>query len=82
MDAMELDTVRQAIRSDKEYETVQRLQAAYGKKFDSRTLTQSRKDVAKMLNEVAEPVSIHQKLQQIQEQWSRQSHEKNHSQER
>ena len=82
MDAMELDTARHAIRPDKEYETVQRLQAAYGKKFDSRTLTQSRKDVAKMLNEVAEPVSIHQKLQQIQGQWSRQSHEKNHSQER
>lgn len=82
MDAMELDTARHAIRSDKEWETVQRLQAAYGKKFDSGTLAQSQKDVAKMLDEPAESVSIRQKLQQLQRQQNRQSHEKERGQER
>jgi len=82
MEALELDTACHAIRSDKERETVQRLQAAYGKKFDSGTLAQSRMDVAKMLSETAEPVSIRQKLQQLQGQQNRQSHEKERSQER
>ena len=82
MDAMELDTARYAIRSDKERETAQWLQAAYGKKFDSGTLVQSRKDVAEMLDESAESVSIRQVLQQLQGHQSRQSHEKERSQER
>ena len=82
MDALELDTICHAIRPDKERETVQRLQATYGKKFDSRTLAQSRMDVAKMLSETAEPVSIRQKLQQLQGQQNRQSHDKERSQER
>lgn len=66
MDAIELDTARHAIRPDKEYETLQRLQSAYGKKVDSEILTQSRKDIAKILDEPAESVSIRQKLQQVQ----------------
>lgn len=66
MDVLELDTTCHVIRPDKEQETAQRLQAAYGKKFDSKTLAQSRIDVAEMLNETAEPVSIRQKLQQLQ----------------
>ena len=70
------------IHPDKEYETLQRLQAAYGKKFDSGMLAQSRMDVAKMLSETAEPVSIRQKLQQLQGQQNRRSHEKERSQER
>ena len=41
MDAMELDTARHAVRSSKERETVQRLQAAHSKKFDSGALAQS-----------------------------------------
>ena len=82
MDAMELDTARHVIRPDKERETAQRLQAAHGKKFDSGMLAQSQMDVAEMLNETAEPVSIRQKLQQLQGQQSRQSHEKERSQER
>ena len=82
MDTIELDTARHAIHPDKEYETLQRLQAAYGKKFDSGMLAQSRMDVAKMLSETAEPVSIRQKLQQLQGQQNRRSHEKERSQER
>ncbi len=82
MDTIELDTARHAIRTDKEREIAQRLQAAHGKKFDSGTLAQSRKDVAKMLDEPAESVSIRQTIQQLQGQQGRQRHEKEHSQER
>ena len=82
MDAMELDAARHAIRPDKEREAAQQLQAAYGKKFDSGTLAQSRMDVAKMLSETAEPVSIRQNLQQLQVHQTKQSHEKEHGQER
>ena len=41
MDTTELDTTRHAIRPVKEYETVQRLQTAYKKKFDYRMLAQN-----------------------------------------
>ena len=82
MDAMELDTVRHAIRPGKERETAQRLQAAHGKKFASGTLAQSRKNVAEMLGESTKPVSIRQTVQQLQGQQNRQSHGKEHSQER
>ena len=82
MDAMELDTARHAIRPSKERETAQRLQAAHGKKFDSGMLAQSRMDVGEMLGEIVEPISIRQKLQQLQRQQNRQSHEKERDQER
>ena len=49
---------------------------------DSGALAQSRKDVAKMLDEVAESVSIRQKLQQLQQKEHGQSHEKERDQER
>ena len=81
-DAIELDTACHAIRSDKEWKTVQRLQAAYGKKFDSGMLAQSRMEVGEMLGETVEPVSIRQKLQQLQGQQHKQSHEKERGQER
>ena len=82
MDAMELDAARHAIRPDKERETAQRMQAAYDKKFDLGTLAQSRKNVAEMLDESTEPVSIRRTLQQLQGQQHRESHKKEHSQER
>lgn len=82
MDTIELNTARHAIRPDKEYETLQRLQATYGKKFNSGMLAQSRIDVAEILDEVAEPISILRKLQQLQGQQNRQIHEKERSQER
>ncbi|MDE7242795.1 MAG: MobA/MobL family protein [Oscillospiraceae bacterium] len=64
MDTTELETARQAIRPGKEHETVHRLQATYRKKFDSILLVQSQKDVADLLDEVVEPMSIREKLQQ------------------
>jgi len=82
MDTIELEATRQAIRPNKEREAIQRLQATYRKDFDSRLLTQSRKDVAYLLDEVVEPVSIREKLQQSQQKEYGQSHEKERSQER
>ena len=82
MDIAELNAARQTIRPGKERETAQRLQATYRKDFDSRLLTQSRKDVAYLLDEVVEPVSIREKLQQSQQKEYGQSHEKERSQER
>ncbi len=82
MDTMELESARHAIRSDKERETAQRLQAAYGKKFDSRILAQSRIDVSGLLGEVAESVSIRGRLQKAVEQQNNQLHTKVQEQER
>ena len=82
MDAVEVDAARQTIRLDKERETIHRLQDTYGKRFDSGMLTQGRKEVAKMLNEAAEPVSIRQKLQHPYEQPGKQHHTSEHHQER
>ena len=82
MDAMELDTTRQAIRPDKEHEVVQQLRDTYGKRFEPRILTQSQKDIADLLGEISEPVSIHQKLKQSYKQPDKQHHTKEHNQER
>ena len=81
MDSTDLDTARQAIRAAKECETIQRLHITYEKKFDFRTLAQSRIDVAEMLDETAESVSIRQELHPVQGQQNRQSHVKEHSRE-
>ena len=72
MNTGELDAARQAIRPSKEYEVIQRLQAAYQKKFDSSLLTQSRKDIAALSGEAVEPISICQQLYRIsqhQDKW-------------
>ena len=82
MDTTELDTARHAIRPVKEYETVQRLQTAYGKKSDSRMLAQSRIDVAEMLNKTAELVSIRQDLRRLHMQQKQTRCEKRQEQER
>ena len=82
MDAVKLDTVRQAIRPDKEQQAAQQLQAVYGKRFDAQIMVQSRKDVAALLDENIAPVSIRKKVQQSFEQQRGQHHTKNQNQER
>lgn len=82
MDTKELEAACQALRPDKEYDAVQRLQDAYKKRFNSGMLAQSRNDVATMLGETAESISIRQKLQQSHEQQGRQHHVRKHDQER
>ena len=81
IDTVELKAARQVIRHNIECETVQQLQAAYGKRFDSGMLTQSRKDVAKMLDEATEPISFRQNLQQLYEHQDRQHQIKKYDQE-
>ena len=76
IDSIELDTARQAIRPNRERETVQQLQTAYGKQFDSEMLERSRKDVSGLLGEIAEPGSIREKLQQVIEQKNNRHHKK------
>ena len=82
MDAAGLNAARQVIRLEKERETAQRLQTAYGQRFDSNRLSQSRKDIAEMLGEGAEPVSIRHKLQQSYKQRNNQHYAKEYNQER
>ena len=82
IDTIELDAARQAIRPNKEYEMLQRLQNIYGKRFESKILIQSRKDIADLLDEPSAPVSIRQKLQQSYEHKNRQHHVKEHGQDR
>ena len=78
MDTIELDTVRQAIRPDKEHEVMQQLQSTYGRRFNSGALAQSQKDIAKMLDEVVEPISIRQHFQQLYEHQNRRNQTKEH----
>lgn len=66
MDAMELKVARHAIQPDVEHKTVQQLQDAYGKQFDSRLLAQVRKDITNLMNEEAELQSIRKYLRQKQ----------------
>ena len=82
MDTAELEAARQTIRPDKERETGQHIQATYRKDFDSSLLTQSRKEVAGLLEEVAEPVSIREKLRRSVEQADKQCHTNRRAQER
>lgn len=79
---MELDTARQAIRPNKEHEVMQQLQNTYGKRFDSGLLAQGQKDVAGLLGETSEPVSIHKKLRQPYGQLDKQHRTKRHDQKR
>ena len=82
MDTAEVEAARMMVRSDKESETLQQLKAAYGKRFDYARLAQCRKDIASILGEVSEPVSIRHEIQRLPEQQNRQSHGKKRSQER
>ena len=82
MDTVKLDTVRQAIRTAKEQQAVQQLQAVYGKRFDSQIMAQSRKDVAALLDDNIAPVSIQQKVRQPFEQQTEQHRTRKQTQER
>lgn len=79
MDAMELNTARQVIRTEKEQVAIQSLRVTYGKRLNSQMLAQSRKDIAALLDEAVEPISIRQQLQQEkQTQQPAQKHQKHH----
>ena len=76
MDPLELDVACQIIRSVKDRETVQQLQASYKEKFDSSLLKQSRKDISDLLGETVKLVSVRQNLQQLSIQQDKPHHAK------
>ncbi len=82
MDSAELEVARQSIRPEKEQAAAKYIHVAYGKRFDSRILSQSQKDVAELLGEEAEPASIREKLRQAVEQQKNQHHAKRQDRER
>lgn len=82
MGTTKLEAARLEIRPSKERKATQHLRAAYRKNFDSRLLTQSLEDVANLLGEVAESVSMRQKLQRLRQKEHGQSPEKERGQER
>ncbi len=61
-DPIELHQARLAIRSGYENDVTKRLQETYGNSFDSRTFNDSKRNIAKLLNEDAEAWSIREKI--------------------
>ena len=64
LDAGELMEARLAIRGEKERSAVTRVQNAYGEKYDSLMMFDSKRDVANLLHEEAEVRSVRERLRQ------------------
>ena len=83
MNAAELMDTRLAVRDEKECSAIEQVKAAYGEKFDSLMMFDSRRDVSNLLNEGSETRSIRERLRQRQQQTQqRQKKAKRHEQER
>lgn len=65
-DPIELYKARQEIRSNHERNATRRIQEAYGDKYDTLRMYDSKRSVAKLLNEDAEEHSVREKLRTIQ----------------
>lgn len=82
-DAGELMEARLSIRGEKERSAVTRVQDAYGEKYDSLMMFDSKRDVANLLHEEAEAHSIRERLRQKQQtKTQRQRKPKHYEQER
>ena len=82
-DAGELMEARLAIREEKERSAVTRVQDAYGERYDSLMMFDSKRDVANLLHEEAEARSVRERLRQKQQaQTQRQRKPKHYEQER
>ena len=82
-DAGELMEARISIRGEKERSAVTLVQDAYGEKYDSLTMFDSKRDVANLLHEEAETRSVRERLRQKQQaQTQRQRKPKHYEQER
>lgn len=66
-DAGELMEARLSIRGEKERSAVTRVQDAYGEKYDSLMMFDSKRDVANLLHEEAETRSVRERLRQKQQ---------------
>ena len=82
-DAGELMEARLAIRGEKERSAVTRVQDAYGERYDSLMMFDSKRDVANLLHEKAEARSVRERLRQKQQtKTQRQRKPKHYEQER
>ena len=82
-DAGELMEARISIRGEKERSAVTLVQDAYGEKYDSLTMFDSKRDVANLLHEEAETRSVRERLRQKQQtKTQRQRKPKHYEQER
>ena len=82
-DADELMEARLSIRGEKERSAVTRVQDAYGEKYDSLMMFDSKRDVANLLHEEAEAHSVRERLRQKQQtKTQRQRKPKHYEQER
>ena len=68
VDAVELMEAKLNIRPDRERSAADRIKAAYGDKYDSLIMYDSKRDVANLLHEEAEVRSIRERLRQKQQQ--------------
>ena len=83
LDAGELMEARLSIRGEKERSAVTRVQDAYGEKYDSLMMFDSKRDVANLLHEEAEAHSVRERLRQKQQtKTQRQRKPKHYEQER
>ena len=83
MDAADLMDARLSIRGEKERSAVTRVQDAYGEKYDSLMMFDSKRDVANLLHEEAEAHSVRERLRQKQQtKTQRQRKPKHYEQER
>ena len=82
-DAGELMEARLSIRGEKERSAVTRVQDAYGERYDSLMMFDSKRDVANLLHEEAETRSVRERLRQKQQtKTQRQRKPKHYEQER
>ena len=82
-DAGELMEARLSIREEKERSAVTRVQDAYGERYDSLMMFDSKRDVANLLHEEAEAHSVRERLRQKQQtKTQRQRKPKHYEQER
>ena len=82
-DAGELMEARLSIREEKERSAVTRVQDAYGERYDSLMMFDSKRDVANLLHEEAETRSVRERLRQKQQtKTQRQRKPKHYEQER
>ena len=71
-DPLELYEARRTIRPEQERQTAQRVQDAYGEKYDLMMMYDSKRDVANLLHEEAEARSIREHLLQKQQRQAQQ----------
>ena len=76
MDAAELMDARLAVREEKERSAVDKVKSAYGEKYDSMLMYDSKRDVSNLLHEEAELRSVREFMRRKQQQQAQQKQTK------